>query len=150
MSAQASRRMLNFLWGGWFAVGAVKLGGDDDASKLGVHVGDGGLGLGAVPGGVGAGVIQVMGLVARTGRCVARLREAGCGVADAGDLLGVLDRDLDGPAGRVPFDDLACGGGQVGADQRHVVAGTAWSRTSTTCTCWRPKTPYHGQAMTAV
>jgi len=59
--------MLNFLWGGWFAVGAVKLGGDDDASKLGVHVGDGGLGLGAVPGGVGAGVIQVMGLVAGGG-----------------------------------------------------------------------------------
>lgn len=45
------------------------------------------------------------------------------GLPDAGGLLGVLDRDLDGPAGRVPFDDLAHGGTQVGVDQRHVLAG---------------------------
>jgi hypothetical protein len=44
------------------------------------------------------------------------------GLADAGELAGVLERDLDVPAGRVALDQVGRGGVQVGGDQREVVA----------------------------
>jgi hypothetical protein len=40
------------------------------------------------------------------------------GFADAGGVLGVAERDLDGPAGGVSFHDRRGRGGQVGGDQR--------------------------------
>ena len=49
-----------------------------------------------------AGELERDGPLDRAGGAVA-------GLAGAEDLFGVLDRDLDGPSGGVPFDDLGRG-----------------------------------------
>jgi hypothetical protein len=40
------------------------------------------------------------------------------GLADAGGVLGVVEGDLDGPAGGVAYDDAGDRGGQVGGHER--------------------------------
>ena len=110
----------------------LKSGGDDDAAELGGHVGGGGLGLAGVPRGGRAAFVQVGGVVAGGGvpgdgdGLAGDLEREGpldgscgavAGLAGAEDLLRVLDRDLDGPAGRVPLDYLFRRGRPVGGDE---------------------------------
>src|SRR5215475_2695323 len=106
-------------------------------AELGVHVGGGGVGFGAVPGAACAVVGDVVGVVAgggvpADGEGLAGQAErdgafdgfggAVVGLADAEELFGVFDADLDGPATGVAGDGLGGGGVRVGGDQREVVA----------------------------
>lgn len=114
-----------------------KSGGDKDAAELGEHVGGGGGGLGSVPGPAGAVLGDVGGLVAGGGVPADGQGQAGqagrdgpfdrpglavVGRAEAEQLFGVLDGHLGCPSSGVPLHDLACGGVQVGGDQRKVIA----------------------------
>ncbi len=102
---------MDFCWG---RLGGVKwpvFRGDEDPAELGDHVGGRWLGLGPVPGCAGAVLIDVGGVVpgggvpehgqALAGRgeldgAVHGGGEAVAGLPGAEELLGVLDRDLDG------------------------------------------------------
>src|SRR5450759_1922624 len=134
----------DFLWGGRLGVFVAILGGDDDATELGEHVEDRGLGLLPVPRGQLSRRCDVVGVVSGGGIPAdsegvygERERDGAfdggaqsvAGLADAADLLGVFDRDLDGPARGIPLDYLRGASGQVGGDQRHVVAVFDLSRT---------------------
>src|SRR6266498_5602822 len=110
----------------------MKPGGDEEAAELDDHVEVGRFGLGGVPGGVPAAGGDVVGVLCGEGvpagdQAVGDESEgdgvldgaagAVAGLAEAGDLFGVVEGDLDGPAGGVAADDGLGGGGQVGGDQ---------------------------------
>ncbi len=149
---------------GCWLVGAscLKSCGDDDAAELGGHVRGGRLGLGRVPGGAGAVIFGVGGVV------------PGGGVPAGGDgLAGELERDgpLDGAggaAGACPAPKT-CRASSIATSIDHLLAyrsitaaGLAsrsvvtrarsypvaeTSRISSTCTRRGPKTPCHRQVM---
>src|SRR5215475_2482324 len=106
-------------------------------AELGEHVGGGGVGLGAVPGAACAVVGDVVGVVAGGGvpadgqglagqaerdGAFDGLGDAVVGLADAEQLFGVFDADLDRPPGGVAANGLGGGGLRVGGNQREVVA----------------------------
>ena len=127
----------DFLGCGWSGGLWEKSGGDELAAEGGEHVEGGGFGFGAVPGCGGSAVCGVGGGVAVQGvpedqQGVAEQPEhdgafdgflgAVAGLADAEDVLDVEEQGVDGPSGGVAGDDLLRGGGEVGGDQRDVVA----------------------------
>src|SRR6266540_3860586 len=83
---------LDFCLGRLFGSSGSKSGGDEDAAELGEHVGGGGVGLGAVPGPVGAVGGDVVGLVAGGGVPADRQAQAGQAEEDDGDRLCSEDR----------------------------------------------------------
>src|SRR6266567_2621096 len=129
---------VDFFGGGLAGNPGVKLRGDQDPPQLCDHVDVGGAGLGGVPGCPAAAVAGDSGAVPgqvvpddhdalgeqREGDgALHGARPAVAGLAGAGDVLGVTDRDLDGPAASVTGDDLPGGGGHVGGDQDQPAAG---------------------------
>jgi hypothetical protein len=105
--------LLNFCWGGGSGLSRVKLAGDDRAAELGEHVGERWGGLGEVPGGAGAVLVDVGGVVSVQGvpgdREGHREELEGDGaldgflcavarVADAESLFAFFEADLDRPA----------------------------------------------------
>jgi hypothetical protein len=136
-------------------------GGDQDAAELGEHVLEGGFGLGVVPGlGVAAGgdaggVVAVPGVpgddqgAGEQGERDGALDGAGgavAGLAGAGDVAGVGECLLDGPAGGVPLGQRGGGGVQVGGDQGEQAPR---SRARMTQTVRVSRQPYHRQVMSA-
>src|SRR5262249_32944486 len=96
------------------------------------------LGLGGVPGGAGAVVFYVGGVVAGGGvpgdgdglagelerdGAADRVRGPGAGLAGAADLPAIFFRHFDGPSGGIAFDDDYGGCGGIGGDWRQVIAG---------------------------
>ena len=127
----------DFLWRGRSGVFPPKLRGDDHAAELGEDVEDRGLGLVPIPRGERAGRLDVARVVARRripaereavhdeperDRALDGLLQPVASLPDTTRLLRVLDSDLDRPAFRVAPDDLGGTRGEIGGDERDVVA----------------------------
>src|SRR5687768_7157282 len=96
------------------------------------------VGLGLIPGGAGAVLLDVGAVIAVQRVPEDRQRHAEelegdgaldgalaavAGVADAGELFGFFEADLDRPAVAVALDQLGGGGVEVAGEQRELVAG---------------------------
>ncbi len=117
---------------------SLKSGGDDDAAEPGGHAGGGRLGLRGVPGrveaaGPGVGGVAAGGGVPADRDCLAgeherdRALDRACGavagLAGAGELLRVLDRDFNCPSRGVSSDDPRDVRVLFRGDERDVIAG---------------------------
>ena len=113
------------------------MGGDDGSAELGEHVGERGLGLGGVLGlafalgGEVGRVVAVQGVSDDGDRVAAQAEPNGAahgvlgtvaGLADAEQVAGLGQGDLDRPAPGVPADQSRRTAEQVVGDQRQVVA----------------------------
>jgi len=129
----------------WSGGCGEKSGCDDLATEAGEHVQGGRLGFRPVPRRDGAAVCDVGGGVAvevvpEDEQAVAEQPEGDgplhglghpvAGLPDAQDVLHVEEGDLDAPPRRVAGDDLLGCGGEVGGDQREVIAAGGAGRAS--------------------